>query len=101
MGAVVLAELGEMERAEAWAARAALLIEEGPTDWYNLACYYVLIGKIERALDCVEKIASGQPENFSEWMKRDADIDVIRDHPRFQAVLARLDAEAADSRMSK
>jgi adenylate cyclase len=94
LGTLILAELGESERADSWAARAALLIEDGPTDWYNLACYYVMVGKHERALDCIENVVSGQPENFAEWMRRDSDVAAIRDHPRFQAVLARMDAEA-------
>jgi adenylate cyclase len=101
LGSVLLAELGDMERADSWAARAALLIEQGPTDWYNLACFYLKAGKTDRALDCVERIVSGQPENFAEWMRRDTDVDAIRDHPRFQAVLARMDAEAVARRKTK
>jgi len=94
-GAVILVQLGEMERGSAWASRAALLNDGNLLVSYNLGCFYSLIGKLDQALDCLEQIASGTPDVLAEWMKHDPDLDPLRDLPRFKSITARLQSEAS------
>jgi adenylate cyclase len=53
---------------------------------YNAACYYSLSGDVERALDLLEP----RPLSNLAWIEHDPDLAPLRDHPRFQAILARL-----------
>ena len=54
---------------------------------YNVACAYSSFGEIDNALDCLEKsILKGMAE--IDWMKNDSDLDNVRDHPRFKALIA-------------
>lgn len=56
---------------------------------YNLACLYAQCGNIDKALDCLE--ASSVPGLANKgWVQHDSDLDPLRDHPRFQAVLDHL-----------
>ena len=93
-GAVVLVQLGEMERGHAWAKRAALLNEGNLLISYNLGCFYSLTGDFDKALDCLDEIASGTPENMAEWIKHDPDLDPLREMPRFKAFAERLASQA-------
>jgi len=57
---------------------------------YNAACIYSLLGKSEEALDYFEKtIEAGYSSR--EWIDNDSDLDPIRNHPRFQKALKKLD----------
>ena len=55
---------------------------EHPTLRYQLACYEALAGRPERALDHLE-IAARANRDVIEWAADDADLDSIRDDPRF------------------
>jgi adenylate cyclase len=49
---------------------------------YNAACFYAQIGELELALDLLEDSI------FSlTWIQNDPDLDALRDHPRYQAIL--------------
>jgi tetratricopeptide (TPR) repeat protein len=61
---------------------------EHPTMLYQLACYHALAGDREAALDHFERSASASPR-AKEWQEDDADLDSIRDDPRFVAALGR------------
>ena len=57
---------------------------------YNAACIYSELGKVDVALDYFEKtIESGYASR--EWIDNDSDLDPIRNHPRFQKALKKLD----------
>jgi len=43
-------------------------------------------GEIEKALDCLENARLPGMANKS-WLANDADLDPLRDHPRFQRIL--------------
>ena len=49
------------------------------------ACIYALLGDAEKAIDCLEKAV----ESFInwDWLAHDADLDLLRSHPRFQQLL--------------
>lgn len=55
---------------------------EHPTLRYQLACYEALAGRPERALDHFVIAARANPDVI-EWAADDADLDSIREDPRF------------------
>lgn len=91
LGATALAELGQIERAIEWGDRA-LAIAPDPSVLYNLACMYARLGELEKALDVVEESARlGGGAVSKAWLQQDSDMDPLRDHPRFQAMLERME----------
>jgi len=54
---------------------------------YNLACFYALQDKPQRALALL-KIAFKRAPNLIEWSKQDSDLDSLRELPEFQAMVA-------------
>jgi adenylate cyclase len=89
LGGTILMRLGEIEKAINWGKRAQAIDPEEPVVQYNIACIYSLAGKIELALDCFE-IAIQLGYASLEWAENDVDLDPIRDQPRFQKALKKL-----------
>jgi adenylate cyclase len=86
---VLYAKEGDQQRALELADRAMALEPDASVVQYNLACLYAQCGNIEKALDCLE--ASSVPGLANKgWVQHDSDLDPLRDHPRFQAVLDNL-----------
>jgi adenylate cyclase len=79
-----LVRLGREDEAIHWAERAVTLQPTSDT-YYNVACTYVLMGRHDRALDMLEAAAM-QGKNYA-WMANDPDLEPLRGHPRFEAVL--------------
>lgn len=95
-GANALALLGEKSRAETLAARASVIDPDDPFMQYNIACVYMNLGKPDAALDHIEdtlRNLSSATRWYLEWLKHDSDFAPLRSHPRFQALLSRLDAQ--------
>jgi tetratricopeptide (TPR) repeat protein len=89
MGAISLAALEDNERARDWADRALVADPEEPIVLYNVACTYARLGEVEKSIDCLdEAITFGMGQK--EWFEHDSDLDPVREHPRFQALLERL-----------
>lgn len=65
-------------------ALAALPHDHGAA-LYNLACFYTTTGQPERALPLLPEALRLRPD-LVEWSKQDADLDVLRDLPAFQAL---------------
>jgi adenylate cyclase len=95
MGAGISAELGEAERATRWANRALLLEPDDPNGLYNLACTFALMGERDRAIDFLERLLGLQSPQFITWAKNDSHLDNLRDHPRYQALVARAEERLA------
>ena len=54
---------------------------------YQLSCTLACAGETDRALDVLEEaVALGWRHRA--WLERDPDIDVLRDHPRFNRIVA-------------
>jgi adenylate cyclase len=96
VGVLALAVLGEAERAKEWTERALLLDPDNLHLVYDLACAHVELREFETALDLLER-ALGRSAHieFLNWTKTDPDLDPIRDHPRFVAIVAATEARLA------
>jgi alpha/beta hydrolase family protein len=54
---------------------------------YNVACVYALQGKTEEAIDCLDK-AMTHAYWYKRWAQNDSDLDSLRAHPRFIALMS-------------
>jgi adenylate cyclase len=91
LGAVALAELGELDRAKDWAARAIAIDPDDVLTQYNGACFYSLVGDHNRAIDLLLAVLPRVDRQTKEWVKYDSDLNPLRDNPRFAKVLELLD----------
>ncbi len=88
-GAGALCQLGEKARSVEWAGRAMAVDPDDASVLYNVACVYALLNEVEKGIDCLEmSITSGMGQK--EWIEHDPDLNSLRGHPRFQALLERL-----------
>jgi len=53
---------------------------------YNLACFYALHNLPQAALDCLASAFAQNPD-LIDWSKQDPDLDSLRSHPTFQALI--------------
>ena len=67
-------------------AKALELSPGDPMMLYNCACLYSRLGETGRAVDTLRQAISGGYENFG-WMKHDPDLDPLREHPEFIALM--------------
>lgn len=56
---------------------------------YNVACTYSRMKDIEKALDALEKSVECGYRDV-DWMEKDADLDNLRDQPRYKAIVRKL-----------
>lgn len=85
-GSVNLLEAGQTEKGMEWLERAKSSQPDDALNLYNVACVYSNTGQIDMALDCLEKSKrKGMAE--VDWMMNDSDLDPLREHPRFKALL--------------
>ena len=56
---------------------------------YNVACIYALAGDSDTALDYLEKAVDRGGRNKRIY-ETDKDLESIKDHPRFRALLERI-----------
>jgi serine/threonine protein kinase/Flp pilus assembly protein TadD len=89
MGANGLVALGEKEKGLEWARRARRIDPDDPMLLYNLGCIHALAGDLEAAIDCLERAAAGGLLQKG-WYEHDGDLEPVRGHPRFKALLERM-----------
>lgn len=97
LGAAILAELGQADRAREWANRASLLAPDDALGHYNLGCAFALLGEKERAIDFLERGSLNWRTGFVTWAKNDSDLDSLRNHPRYRELIQREEARLADA----
>ena len=85
LGAGGLMVIGQYDRGKEWIERALELNPDDPGTRYNSACFYSQCGELEKALDLLENSVISRS-----WIENDPDLDALRDHPRFAAILASL-----------
>jgi adenylate cyclase len=96
-GAIDLAYLGEKERGLEWISRALLIEPEELQDHFNAACALALLGEPNQALDQLEYYAKKMPPERVNWVKRDPDLQPLRQEPRYQALVAQCEARLAQA----
>lgn len=77
--------LDRAEEAKEWAEAALDISPDDSTTLYNLACYYALTGESERSLDLLENSIQSRS-----WIETDPELESLRDHPRYKALIATL-----------
>ena len=86
LGAAVFAHLGDRDRSVVFARRALEVDPEDPGVLYNVACNFAILGQADQAIDCLERaVKNGFAQRA--WIENDADLNVLRSNPRFQALL--------------
>jgi TolB-like protein/Tfp pilus assembly protein PilF len=97
-GVTALAVLGEAERAKEWAERALLLDPDNNNMRYNFACTFILLlGDVDAGLDLLGPVLERYGIEHINWTKQDSDLDSVRDHPRYKAMMAAAEARLASS----
>jgi serine/threonine protein kinase/Flp pilus assembly protein TadD len=86
LGAAAYANLHITDRAIELAERAMAVDPEDPMLLYNVACTYAQLGKTEESLVALER-AVEKGWGDKNWIEHDADLDPIRDDPRFRAIV--------------
>jgi TolB-like protein/Tfp pilus assembly protein PilF len=96
-GSSILVAVGQPVRADDWAARAIMLGADDYAVQYNVAVTNALLGKIDAALDRLERAFFTSPtfrRRLAAWLKHDREMDGLRDHPRFRSLMDDLEAGA-------
>ncbi|HEY2179677.1 MAG TPA: TIR domain-containing protein [Caulobacteraceae bacterium] len=89
-----LADQGEADRARQWARWAVLFDPDNPRLHYNLACALAKLKDADRACELLEGVVDQITGGWLGWIEADTDLDPIRGHPRFVALMARAKARA-------
>ena len=85
----VLALLGRSEECSEYIDRAARLRPDDAGNIGTLACAAMLDNQPDRALDLLEQVVStGRGDR--EWIMQDNDLKPLHGHPRFEALVARM-----------
>lgn len=93
LGGISLAVLGQAERAREWLTLALAIEPDDYFTLYNVACGYAHLGEIDNALELLERSMPRANEERKAWLRHDSDLDLLRQHPRFLALLRRLETE--------
>jgi serine/threonine protein kinase/Flp pilus assembly protein TadD len=80
--AIHLAQERKSEEAEREAEKALEINPTDPLMLYNTACFYARFGDKEKAIDSLERAVAEGFANY-EWVKRDPDLDSIRNEPGY------------------
>jgi serine/threonine protein kinase/Tfp pilus assembly protein PilF len=89
MYAIALANRGNDVKALEMIDRALAIDLEDPMILYGTACVYSLTGRVEEAISHLENaLAAGCCH--TDWVGKDTDLDPLRDHPRFKALIERI-----------
>jgi adenylate cyclase len=87
LGAIVLAFLGEHDKALEWLARSLATDPNDANVQYNAACTYAQLGEVERSIDVLENWLPQVGHDMKLWFRNDSDLDPIRGHARYGRLL--------------
>lgn len=97
LAAVTAAKLGDATRVDEYAGRALQSRSGDFSTPYNLACAYSALGNVDRALALLDEAVRTGRGNLG-WIEHDADLDNLRNDPRFAAIVERLRQGGAPAR---
>jgi adenylate cyclase len=89
MMGIILVKMGQVEESLSLAKKAIELNPKSGSIWYNTACIYVEIGRVDESLDYLERAVELGARN-KRYYENDSDLDPLRDHPRFKALMERI-----------
>lgn len=89
LGANGLIGLGDHKKGLALLQRGLKLDPDDPMLLYNAACVYAQMSLEKEALDCLENSYTAGLTQLG-WFEHDNDLDNLREHPRFKALLERM-----------
>ncbi|MEW6060657.1 MAG: protein kinase [Bacteroidota bacterium] len=81
-----LAQVGRTEEAKIQAAKAIELSPDDPLMHYNAACFYAQMHEKVSAIQSLRDAIAAGYGNY-EWLKRDTDLDTLRDEPEFKELV--------------
>jgi serine/threonine protein kinase/tetratricopeptide (TPR) repeat protein len=88
-------ELGEVERGLERAKRAAKIEPNDCMLLYNVGCILSIAGQVEEALAHLERsVTVGNIQR--QYFEQDSNLDALRDHPRFKALISDLEKRPGD-----
>ncbi|NOZ23603.1 MAG: tetratricopeptide repeat protein [Planctomycetes bacterium] len=81
--------LGRYEDGLRMDRRIVRMFPDDPTSFYNLACSYSLLNRIDEA---IEALRQAEDRGYSDWlyMLKDPDLDNLQNDPRFAAIVRRI-----------
>jgi adenylate cyclase len=89
LGSAALFHDGQIVRAMEWSRRSLELYPDDMGTLLNAACLHFKRGQKEEGLDLLERVfARGWGKR--DWVAHDPDYEIVRDNPRFKALLAGL-----------
>ena len=89
LGSGALFHDGQVTRAFEWSRRSLDLDPDDMSALFNAACLASKAGHKEDALDYLER-AFARGWGKRDWIEHDPDYDILRDDPRFKALLTRI-----------
>ncbi|MGH8215314.1 MAG: hypothetical protein ACREPZ_06465, partial [Rhodanobacteraceae bacterium] len=100
--AYALAALGEGERAKTRMSRALLIDPDNFNMRYNFSCALSAVLKDkEAALEMLGPVFETITDTFLPYAKVDVDLDLLRDDPRYQAMIAAAEARLASAKQDE
>jgi len=100
LGAGSLITIGDVERGKRWLKRALEMDPDDSVVLYNVACNFATLGEIDTALDFLQQAADHGTVSTA-WMLHDDDLLNLRSHPRFAALLARVEAREQQAQLGR
>jgi serine/threonine protein kinase/tetratricopeptide (TPR) repeat protein len=87
LGAGAHCRLGNVARALDLIHQTLALDPDDSGVLYNVACVYANVGQSEEAISCLERAIQNGFGHW-EWLEHDSDLESLRGHPRFLALLS-------------
>ena len=84
---IALGNLGRLEEAIASYDKALEIKPDDDATFYNKACCYALQSQIDQAIQNLQQAINLNPDEYREMAKTDSDLDSLRSHTRFQALI--------------
>jgi tetratricopeptide (TPR) repeat protein len=84
---VALYKLGKLDEAIASYDRALLIQPQSSSAIYNLACCHALQGNIDESIDFLQRPIQLDPNEYIKLARQNDDFQLIRNDPRFIALL--------------